>query len=118
MQRPICAHSGAPVNQFRQGFFSKPKILQKQAPDPGQKKPKTNNRSDGNASGDSEAVFRNVIHELQDRDLPVEMHYARTDDGYWIPVVRVPAKSKLQPSLRRSLCMCWHVPRLGLLLRI
>lgn len=36
------------------------------------------------------------MHELQDRDLPVEMHYALTDDGYWIPVVRVPAKSKLK----------------------
>lgn len=38
------------------------------------------------------------MHELQDLNLPVEMHYARTDDGYWIPVVRVPAKGELLTS--------------------
>ena len=87
--------SGAPVNKFRQGFFSKPASLTQQAEAPGQKKPKSNNKSAGE-DGASEAIFRNVVHELQDRDLPVEMHYALTDDGYWIPVVRVPAKSKLK----------------------
>ena len=52
-------------------------------------------RHEGQPDGDhakTEGVFRNVIHELKDRQLPVEMHYAHTDDGYWIPVVRIPAK--------------------------
>ena len=40
----------------------------------------------------TEAIFRNVVHELTDKLLPVEMHYAHTEDGYWIPVVRIPAK--------------------------
>ena len=86
---------GAPVNKFRQGFFSKPAVLTQPTEAPGQKKPKTNKKSADQTSEESEAIFRNVVHELQDRDLPVEMHYALTDDGYWIPVVRVPAKSKL-----------------------
>ena len=38
--------------------------------------------------------FRNVVHELQDQGLPVEMHYVRTEDGYWLPIVRVPLRGE------------------------
>ena len=38
--------------------------------------------------------FRNVVHELQDQGLPVEMHYVRTQDGYWLPIVRVPLRGE------------------------
>jgi len=104
-------YAAAPVNKRRRGFFSQPtekevrKAKEKAKDEIEEAASSTqadasNSKSNGKkaeeqteeAEGD---VFRNVIHELKDRGLPVEMHYARTTDGYWIPVVRIPAKGEL-----------------------
>lgn len=91
------------MNKRRQGFFTKPTERQiKQAQETSQQ---SADQAGGNAAtaakaksaeaadkGSAGNVFRNVIHELRDRNLPVEMHYAHTEDQYWIPVVRIPAK--------------------------
>ncbi|KAL3144179.1 hypothetical protein ABBQ32_003963 [Trebouxia sp. C0010 RCD-2024] len=100
-----------PVNKRRQGFFTKPTERQiKQAQETSQQ---SADQAGGNAAtaakaksaeaadkGSAGNVFRNVIHELRDRNLPVEMHFAHTEDQYWIPVVRIPAKES-----RRKLVM-------------
>ena len=93
----IIVAAAAPVNKRRRGFFTQP-------PD---RASKGNGTSDTAAKpteaadkGSADNVFRNVIHELRDRNLPVEMHYAHTEDGYWVPVVRVPAKGD------RENCCC------------
>ena len=91
------------MNKRRRGFFTKPTEKQiKQAQESSQQsadeagntaataaKGKASEAADKGSAGN---VFRNVIHELRDRNLPVEMHYAHTEDQYWIPVVRIPAK--------------------------
>lgn len=100
--------AAAPVSKRRRGFFSQPtekevKKAKEKAKDQIEEANSSSHDADSKAndkgkkteghSDETEGdVFRNVIHELKDRGLPVEMHYARTDDGYWIPVVRVPAK--------------------------
>ena len=92
------------MNKRRRGFFTKPTEKEtKQAKESSQQaadRTGKGNSTKGAGTKSSEAadkgsagnVFRNVIHELKDRNLPVEMHYAHTEDKYWIPVVRVPAK--------------------------
>ena len=100
------------MNKRRRGFFTKPTEKQiKQAHESSQQsadqagknaatatKGKPSEAADKGSAGN---VFRNVIHELRDRNLPVEMHYAHTEDKYWIPVVRIPAKgAHLSQSLR------------------
>ena len=91
------------MNKRRRGFFTKPTEKEiKQAQETSQQSAdQAGNNGDTAAKGKpSEAadkgsagnVFRNVIHELRDRNLPVEMHYAHTEDQFWIPVVRIPAK--------------------------
>lgn len=91
------------MNKRRRGFFTKPTEKQiKEAKESSQQsadqarikaahaaQEKPSEAADKGSAGN---VFRNVIHELRDRNLPVEMHYARTEDQYWIPVVRIPAK--------------------------
>ena len=96
--------AAGPVNKRRRGFFTKPtENKAKQATDSSQQavdrasKGDSTNGADAKSSetadkGSAGNVFRNVIHELKDRNLPVEMHYAHTGDKYWIPVVRIPAK--------------------------
>ena len=96
---PWDCDAAAPVTKRRRGFFSQPteKDVKQAQEDAKANNSKESSKSIGHkgepdheeSAGD---VFRNVIHELKDRGLPVEMHYARTDDGYWIPVVRIPAK--------------------------
>ena len=96
-------HAAGPVNKRRRGFFTKPTEKQiKQAQESSQQSADQADRSAATAAkahpseaadkGSAGNVFRNVIHELRDRNLPVEMHYAHTEDQYWIPVVRIPAK--------------------------
>lgn len=93
------------MNKRRQGFFTKPTERQiKQAQETSQQsadqagngataaKAKSAEAAAEADKGSAGNVFRNVIHELRDRNLPVEMHYAHTEDQYWIPVVRIPAK--------------------------
>ena len=94
------------MNKRRRGFFSQPtekevrKAKEKAKAASSTQADASKSKSNGTkpeeqteeAEGD---VFRNVIHELKDRGLPVEMHYARTTDGYWIPVVRIPARGEL-----------------------
>ena len=106
--------AAGPVTKHRRGFFSEPtakevKKAQQDAVKEVKKAQKDaeSGKSDHSQDGEksirhegqpdddhakTEGVFRNVIHELKDRQLPVEMHYAHTDDVYWIPVVRIPAK--------------------------
>lgn len=91
------------MNKRRRGFFTKPTEKQiKEAKESShqsadQARIKAAAAAQGKPSeaadkGSAGNVFRNVIHELRDRNLPVEMHYAHTEDQYWIPVVRIPAK--------------------------
>lgn len=109
-------YQAAPVNKRRRGFFTQPtekevKKAKEKAKDQLEEatsssqadgnKSKSNGKKPDEQTEEAEGdVFRNVIHELKDRGLPVEMHYARTTDGYWIPVVRIPAKES-----RRKLVM-------------
>ena len=106
------------MNKRRRGFFTKPTEKQiKQAQESSQQSADEEGKSAATAAkgkpseaadkGSAGNVFRNVIHELQDRNLPVEMHYAHTDDQYWIPVVRIPAKgthSKASGSISETAC--------------
>jgi len=103
--------AAAPVNKRRRGFFSQPtdkevRKAKEKAKDQIEdaasssqvdgSKSKSNGKKPEEQTEEAEGdVFRNVIHELKDRGLPVEMHYARTTDGYWLPVVRIPAKGEL-----------------------
>jgi len=102
-------YAAAPVNKRRRGFFSQPtekevRKAKEKAKDQIEEAA-SSSQADGSKSNGKKPeeqteeaegdVFRNVIHELKDRGLPVEMHYARTTDGYWIPVVRIPAKGEL-----------------------
>ncbi len=111
MQSYVADTAAAPVNKRRRGFFSQPTVKedQKAKEDAGSSEFNENgssSKSEGQSEDTEEAstgdVFRNVIHELKDRGLPVEMHYARTDDGYWIPVVRIPAKGTIAVCTRLS----------------